>query len=172
MKTIIKYGLCAVIALFVIALFLDENEPVKQEAQSEASSEKSQVEVKEDAKKVSSASWGDGTVRKISTDEYRRYVVDYTNSAATYNGDGPCVVDFYAVWCGPCKALSPRLESLAKEYKGKVQFYKVDVDDSGALAAAYGIRSIPTLFFFKDGKQKVYMGAPYNLEELVEDLAQ
>ena len=172
MKTIIKYGLCAVIALFVIALFLDENEPVNSDARTEATAAKSQTETNQSAKKAPSSSWGDGTVRKISTDEYIRYVVDYRKNDAPYNGDGPCVVDFYAIWCGPCKALSPRLEKLAKEYKGKVQFYKVDVDDSGALAMAYGIRSIPTLMFFKNGKQKVYMGAPYNLEELVEDLAQ
>ena len=77
-----------------------------------------------------------------------------------YEGDKPCIVDFYATWCGPCKALAPVLEELAKEYDGKIYIYKVDVDKEEELAATFGIRSIPTLLWIpKDGKPTVTQGA-------------
>lgn len=60
----------------------------------------------------------------------------------------PAVVDFYATWCGPCRKIAPILETLAKEYAGKVYFYKVDVDACGDLAAIYGISSIPAVAYF------------------------
>ena len=64
-----------------------------------------------------------------------------------YLGDKPCIIDFYATWCGPCKMVAPILEDLAKEYDGQISIYKVDVDAEPEIAAAYGIQSIPTLFF-------------------------
>jgi thioredoxin 1 len=65
----------------------------------------------------------------------------------------PAMVDFWAPWCGPCKAISPVIEELANEYDGKVKLVKVNVDDNPAIAAQYGIRAIPTLIFFKGGQQ-------------------
>jgi thioredoxin 1 len=64
----------------------------------------------------------------------------------------PVLVDFYAPWCGPCRALAPALEGIAKSYDGRLKVVKVNVDDAGPLAASYGIRGVPTLMFFKDGK--------------------
>ncbi|MEI6809809.1 MAG: thioredoxin [bacterium] len=64
----------------------------------------------------------------------------------------PVLVDFFATWCGPCKALSPVLEGIAKAYDGGLKVVKVNVDDSHKLAASYGIRAVPTLVLFKDGK--------------------
>lgn len=64
----------------------------------------------------------------------------------------PVIVDFWAVWCGPCKVLSPIVEELAKEYEGKIKVGKVNVDENNNLSMKYGIMSIPTLKFFKDGK--------------------
>ena len=64
----------------------------------------------------------------------------------------PVLVDFWAPWCAPCRAIAPAVEELAGEYAGRVSFAKVNVDDNPGVATEYGVRSIPTLLIFKDGK--------------------
>jgi thioredoxin 1 len=66
--------------------------------------------------------------------------------------EGPVVVDFWAEWCGPCKALSPVIDEVAKEMEGKVKIVKVNIDDSPETPTRYGVRGIPTLMIFKDGQ--------------------
>lgn len=74
--------------------------------------------------------------------------------------DIPVVVDFYASWCAPCKAISPILSKLSEEYEGKVKFVKIDTDENSDLASEYGVRSLPTLLFFSvDELKKTLVGA-------------
>lgn len=74
------------------------------------------------------------------------------NFASEINKDGVAVVDFWAAWCGPCRALAPQVEALANQYEGKANFFKMDIDANPDTPAGLGIMSIPTVIFFKDGK--------------------
>lgn len=77
-----------------------------------------------------------------------------------YLGDKPAIIDFYASWCGPCKAIAPVLEELAAEYDGQIYIYKVDTEAEQELSAMFGIRSIPSLLFVPmDGKPQMAQGA-------------
>lgn len=77
-----------------------------------------------------------------------------------YLGDKPCIIDFYADWCGPCKAVAPILEELAKTYDGQIYVYKINTDEQQELAGAFGIRSIPSLLFVPmTGKPQMSVGA-------------
>ncbi len=77
---------------------------------------------------------------------------DATFDKEVLKSDVPVLVDFWAVWCGPCKAIAPAVEALATEYKGKVKVAKMDVDEHQQVPQQYGIRSIPTLLVFKGGR--------------------
>ena len=77
---------------------------------------------------------------------------DATFDQEVLKSDVPVLVDFWAVWCGPCKAIAPTVEELARQYKGKVKVAKMDVDEHQQVPQQYGIRSIPTLLLFKGGR--------------------
>lgn len=80
-------------------------------------------------------------------------VSDATFDAEVLKSTEPVVVDFHAEWCGPCKAMAPALDQVASEMKGKVKVVKVDVDQNPAITGKFGIRAMPTLLVFKDGKE-------------------
>jgi thioredoxin 1 len=80
--------------------------------------------------------------------EFLTKVFDYTKSNEwAFAGDKPCVIDFYADWCKPCKMVAPILDELATQYKGKVNFYKINIDNEKELAQTFGIQSIPSILF-------------------------
>lgn len=80
-------------------------------------------------------------------------VTDQNFADEVLKSKAPVLVDFFAEWCGPCKMIAPLVEELAKEYEGKAKIVKLDVDASMDSAQTYGVMSIPTLIFFKDGKE-------------------
>lgn len=81
-----------------------------------------------------------------------REVTDTTFDSDVVKGDLPTLVDFWAPWCGPCRMVAPIVEELGDEYAGKVNFFKMNTDENPAVPTKFGIRSIPTLLVFKDGK--------------------
>lgn len=86
----------------------------------------------------------------LTRSDFITKVIDYTKGADNLNylGDKPCIVDFYATWCGPCKIAAPIMEELAKEYEGKIYIYKVNTGEENQLSTELGIQSIPTFIFF------------------------
>jgi thioredoxin 1 len=102
-----------------------------------------------------------GQVIHLTNDQFKKLVFDYEkNKEWKYQGTKPCIIDFYADWCGPCRMMSPRLEEVANEYSGKLIVYKVNTDQERQLAANLGIQSLPTLLFIpQNGKPQGSQGA-------------
>ncbi|MFA6729144.1 MAG: thioredoxin [Prevotella sp.] len=112
---------------------------------------------------------------EITSEMFKQKIMDYEVNPKEwkYKGDKPAVIDFYATWCGPCKMTAPILDSLAIEYAGRINFYKVDVDKQQELASAFGIQSIPTILFIpKNGKPRMSVGAMLRpqLEKAIKDI--
>jgi thioredoxin 1 len=98
---------------------------------------------------------------KLTAQDFKDRIFDYEKEEEwNYKGELPAIVDFYADWCGPCKAVAPALEELSDEYDGKLLIYKIDTDQEAELSSLFGIQSIPTLLFIpRKGSLMMQKGA-------------
>jgi|GEM_PF-344725 len=141
----------------------EKKECEKQECGAEKKCAKQECEKK--CEKQECAQQAAGCIH-LDTDGFTTKVADLSKEWK-YLGDKPAVVDFYADWCGPCKAISPILEEIAKEYAGELYIYKINVDNDPYIADAFNIQAIPTLLFIPmQGRYKVQTGGVAK-EELV-----
>ena len=109
----------------------------------------------------------------LTKQSFLEKVFDYENNSEwTFKGDKPCIIDFYADWCGPCKMVAPIMEELSDEYAGEVDIYKIDTEAEHELAAVLGIRSIPSILFVPtDDQPQMAMGVlpKHTLKEVIRD---
>jgi thioredoxin len=99
-------------------------------------------------------------VKHLNREEFKKLVVNVDAEGWNYLGDKPCVLDFYANWCGPCRMISPFLDDLSKEYKDQIYIYKINIDEEKELARYFGASSIPLLIFIpKEGQPQASRGA-------------
>lgn len=107
---------------------------------------------------------------QLSTKDFKDKVFDYTQHKEwKFQGDKPAIIDFYADWCGPCKAVAPLFEQLSNEYANDIVIYKVDTEEEQELSAAFGIQSIPSILFIPmEGQPMMQKGAlPKNVLDQV-----
>lgn len=110
----------------------------------------------------------DGAIEHLTKADFIAKIMDYqTNKTEwVYKNDKPCLIDFYANWCGPCRIAAPILAELAKEYKGQVYFYKINTEEQQELAAVFGIKSIPAFLYCpKEGKPSMISGIAKSNEQ-------
>lgn len=106
---------------------------------------------------------------QLTTQKFKDKVFDYTSSREwEFKGEIPAIIDFYADWCGPCKAIAPILEELSAEYEGKINIYKVDTEAEQELSAVFQIRSIPSMLFIPVRKQPMMQAGALPKGALIE----
>lgn len=118
---------------------------------------KSTPEVSQQAKPTAKV-----TPMELTAEEFKKRIANYEThpNEWVYLGERPAVIDFYATWCGPCKMTAPIFADLANTFAGKVDFYKIDIDQQPELAGLFGVTSIPSLLFIpKEGKPSMSVGA-------------
>lgn len=115
-----------------------------------------------------------GKTVQLTKDQFKQLVMNYEQNPQTwvFEGDKPCIVDFYADWCKPCKMIAPIMEELAAEYAGQINIYKVNTDQERELASVFGINSIPYVLFVPlQGDPSVQRGAlpKESYKEIIDD---
>lgn len=113
-------------------------------------------------------------MEKLTIDTFKTKVFNFEQQTEwKFEGTKPCIIDFYADWCGPCRMVAPVLEELSKEYEGKLDIYKVDTEKEQELAAMFGIRSIPSILFVPaSGQPQMVAGAlpKKSFQEAIKDV--
>jgi len=113
-------------------------------------------------------------LKNLNKEEFKQLVFDFEkNEDWKYNGELPCIIDFYADWCMPCKMVAPVLERLAEEYDGQINIYKVNVEKEQELATLFGARSIPSLLFVPmKGRPMMQAGAlpKESFDEIIKEI--
>lgn len=113
----------------------------------------------------------DKNVVELNSETFNKKVYDLTVEELKYLGDKPAIVDFTASWCGPCQRIAPILEELAKEYKGDIVIYKVDIDKERGLAQAFNVSSIPAVLYIPTGDAEPVMTVgSRNKEKFTEEI--
>ncbi len=128
-----RYYLCALLAGLLTLVGCQQATQPKSETPATAQTEASQT--------------AEGTVMPLTKATFDQQVAQVDAKSFKFLGQRPVVIDFYATWCGPCKMVAPVMDNLAKAYAGKVDFYKVDIDQESELADLFGVQVIPTFLY-------------------------
>jgi len=147
-KRIVTFGIIILALASVGSILIDRNSSAREVSEI--------TSVINNEKKLN-----ESNMEKLTKQAFLEKVFNYEqNKDWKYEGDLPCLIDFYADWCGPCKMVHPILEELSVEYKDKIRIYQIDTEAEQELAAAFGIRSIPSLLFCPaDGQPQMAQGA-------------
>lgn len=149
MKRITIYFLVCILATTVIGLTSCKGKKADGQQQEQPSANQTTLQPSQLA---------DGKVKDMDAKMFNERIVNLDVNNRQYLSPVPSVIDCYATWCGPCKQQAPILEQLAKEYKGKVAFYRIDVEKEPSFTMDLGVSAMPTLFFVSPGKTKSAVG--------------
>lgn len=154
MKKTLIVAAIAVLALVSLGMIIDERGDL-------STSTESTENAAENKSSITLEKQNESNMEKLTKEAFLEKVFNYEqNKDWKYEGELPCLIDFYADWCGPCKMVHPILEELSKEYDGKIKIYQIDTEAEQELAAAFGIRSIPSLLFCPtEGQPQMAQGA-------------
>lgn len=158
--------LCAVLLFAACGQKSKTEQPVQAESQTEAANDYAHLNPAQNDGTDHVQEDLSGKVIALTADEFLARVTDIDpEKGLRYKGKTPCIVDFYADWCGPCRGLAPIAEKMAKKYKGQLIIYKVNVDKAQNICGALNISNIPTLLFMKPNAQPgIMVGAPTESE--------